>query len=340
MNTAIFAYTRRGCDIALRVERQLTGRGAVKKFTAARLAQPGFSPIPPGGRDFYGSQFAWADVLIFVGSCGIAVREIAPHVRDKRTDPAVIALDERGTFVIPLLSGHMGGANALARELARGLGATPVVTTATDLNGRFSVDTWAVERGLALDSMEMAKAISAAILEGDVPLCTDFPVGSPLPAGLVAGTGGQLGIYVGYETKAPFQRTLRIIPPVLHLGIGCRKGVCAGVIRRAVAHTLEQARIDPRAVRCVASIDRKAEEPGLKEFVRENRWPLRCYPAERLMAVAGDFTPSPFVASVTGADNVCERAAMVGAARLIVKKTVYDGVTVAVAAENWEVSFG
>ncbi|MBR5381805.1 MAG: cobalamin biosynthesis protein CbiG, partial [Oscillospiraceae bacterium] len=233
MKTAVFAYTRRGCGTALQLRDALGGE--VRLFTVERLLMEGFEPIPRPSRPFYGELFCRCDALVFVGACGIAVREIAPFVRDKRTDPAVVSVDERARFVVPLLSGHIGGANELAVKLAESLGAVPVVTTATDTEGRFSVDAWAKKQGFVIADMKAAKAVSAAILERDIPLCCDLPVKTPLPAGVFAGDAGDIGIYIGWEIKEPFQTTLRLIPPAVHLGIGCRKGTEAGAIERAVS---------------------------------------------------------------------------------------------------------
>ena len=130
-----------------------------------------------------------------------------------------------------------------------------------------------------------------------------------------------------------------MIPPVLHLGIGCRKGTGAQTIREAVKAVLEEHNIDIRALKCAASIDLKANEEGLLEFCREQELPVQFYSAEELKAVPGTFTPSEFVQSVTGVDNVCERSALIGAEELIVKKTAWNGVTVALAAEHLEVRF-
>lgn len=149
MNIAIFAYSRTGCKTARRICMALP-EAETLCYAVSRLAEPGFLPLE---KAVYGAAFSEMDALIFVGAAGIAVREIAPYVRDKRTDPAVLGLDERANFVIPLLSGHIGGANALARRLAAALGATAVVTTATDVNGKFSVDTWAAEHGCAISDM-------------------------------------------------------------------------------------------------------------------------------------------------------------------------------------------
>ena len=277
--------------------------------------------------------------MIFVGSVGIAVREIAPHVRSKATDPAVIAVDERGQFVISVLSGHIGGANALAGHLAAALGATPVITTATDINRRFSADAWAARSGCRISSLSAAKAVSAAILEHDVPLCADVPVTGPLPAGVYSGRSGPVGIHIGYRVCRPFDVTLRLIPPMLRLGLGCRRGTERDTVRRAVEQVCRENAIDRRAICCAASIDLKADEAGLLEYCREEKLPISFYCAETLQAVPGEFTPSAFVRSITGVDNVCERAALLGAQQLIVRKTALDGVTVALAVRTWEVRF-
>ena len=339
MKLAIFAYSRRGCILARRVMAALPGAEG-ECYTLSRFEEAGFLPIPQPSQPFYGELFQGMDALIFVGAAGIAVRSIAPHVRSKKTDPAVLCLDERGSWVIPLLSGHIGGANALARTLAEALGAQCVLTTATDVNHRFSVDTWATENGYVLSSMPAAKAVSAAILERDVPFLSDLPVLTDPAPGLSPGEGGSVGIYIGWEKKEPFDTTLRLTPRVLHLGVGCRRGTAEEAIRAAVDGVLEERGIDPAAICCAASIDLKKDEEGLLAFCRRRGWPVRFYTAEELKALPGDFTPSEFVAKITGVDNVCERAALMGAERLIVHKTALNGVTVALAAEKREVRFG
>ena len=339
MKLAVFAYSRRGCALAGRVRAALPdSEGAC--YTLQRFEEPGFLPIPQPSQPFYGELFQTMDALVFVGAAGIAVRSIAPHVRSKKTDPAVLCLDERGNWVIPLLSGHIGGANALAKTLAKALDARCVLTTATDVNHRFSVDTWATENGYALSSMSAAKAVSAAILEGDVPLLSDLPVSGDLAPGLMRGSSGSVGIYIGWEKKEPFDTTLRLVPKVLRLGLGCRRGTEEEKIRSAVDGVLEAQGIDPAAIRCAASIDLKKDEEGLLRFCGHRGWPVSFYSAEELQAVPGEFTPSEFVAKITGVDNVCERAALLGAEKLILHKTAVNGVTVALAAEKTEVRFG
>ena len=200
MRAALFAFSRGGCATARRILAALPDE-AWMCYTMPRFEEPGFLPLD---KAVYGACFSSMDALVFVGACGIAVREIAPYVKSKKTDPAVVCIDEAGRCVIPLLSGHIGGANALAVKLAEKLGATAVVTTATDVRGKFSVDAWAAQHGCAISDMALAKVVSAAILEEDIPLCSQFPLPAPLPEGTFAGESGPLGVFIGWRTKAHF----------------------------------------------------------------------------------------------------------------------------------------
>lgn len=340
MRVAVFAFTRQGCETARRVLEALGDSNNCRAYAVEQYAGDGFAPIVLPLSSFAGPIFSRADAMVFVGACGIAVRAIATHIRDKRTDPAVLVVDELGRCVISLLSGHIGGANDLAKALARSLGATPVITTATDVHQKFSVDEWAARHGFAIDSIQAAKAVAAAILEGPVPLVSDLPIVTALPNGVVPGDRGSVGICISWEKKHPFSETLLLVPPMLHLGIGCRRGTPAPAIREAVEAVLSAHHIHPSAVKCAASIDLKADEPGLLDCCAGMGWPLSFYSAKELEAAEGIFTPSEFVRGVTGVDNVCERAAMLGADTLLVRKTSGNGVTVAVAAEHLEVRFG
>lgn len=323
----ILAFSRRGMETAGRIARALEGEYETECLR------------PEGNlRPLVEARFPVSDALIFVGSCGIAVRAIAPFLKGKTRDPAVIVSDETGKWVISLLSGHIGGANALALRIARAIGAQPVITTATDVNKRFSVDAWATKAGLSIGSMDLAKRFSAAILERDLPLCSDFPVEGPPPAGVFWGDSGALGAAVSCLKKNPFEETLCLVPQKLHLGVGCRRGTPCS----AFEEILSALPIHPEAVRSVASIDIKQDEQGLLDFCAAHNWGARFYPAAQLMALGGEFTGSDFVQKTVGVDNVCERAAMVSAgpgARLILRKTISGGVTMAAATEDWRVCF-
>ena len=278
------------------------------------FAQPGFLPLEKG---VYGAEFSRCGALIFIGACGIAVREIAPFVRSKKTDPAVLVIDDRARFVIPILSGHIGGANALAQALAAALHAAAVITTATDGHGKFSVDAWAARNDCAISDMALAKAFSAAILERDLPLMSVFPIASALPGGIFEAASGKLGVYIGCDTKSPFEQTLRLIPKKLRVGIGCRRAFARRRLCPPSGRFLRIMR-STCAAAGVYSIDLKKDEPGLLAACRTLRLPAQFYSAQALAAVPGSFSDSGFVASVTGVGCVCERAAMLGAERLLV----------------------
>ncbi len=370
MKASIFCYSLKGKDTARRVYDLITkeyeaeaecfspdriadeGGGYGRDVTEfepgheGQMPEPAFRGIPRPSGSFYGEHFNSKDLIISVGSVGICVRHVAPYVKSKVTDPAVIVIDELGQHVIPVLSGHIGGANRISEVLARELGGEAVITTATDINGKFAVDEWAARNGMAISGMAMAKDFAAAILERSLPFKTDFPYKGAMPKGMKEicsddSSCGEdnIGMYITWTTREPFPKTLRLIPRCLALGIGCRRGTAEEAIEEAVKKTLRENLIDIRAVASVASIDLKKDEEGLLEYCRKMKIEPEFFTAEELKAVEGDFTPSEFVKGITGVDNVCERAALIKADRLIVRKTACDGVTVAVAVKDMEVSF-
>ncbi|MEE0954969.1 MAG: cobalt-precorrin 5A hydrolase [Eubacterium sp.] len=317
----------------------------------------GILPLAAPVKTWAEEQFREADVIIFIGATGIAVRIIAPFVRDKRTDPAVICLDEKGKFCISLLSGHIGGANRLVSGMSGYLGSTPVITTATDINQKFAVDVYAKENGISISNMTYAKEVSAALLSGEpVGFYTSFPVEGRLPEGIYWSdklmqaredhgeeieNGISLGIYISPSyARAYFDHTLWLIPKCLVLGIGCKKGTPAEQIERFVEQTLKSYSLYQEAVSMAASIDVKKDEPGILSYCRTHGLPFRTYSAEELKAVPGKFSHSDFVEQKVGVDNVCERSAIrAGGRHLLISKTSRNGITLAVAMTNYKVYF-
>ena len=332
MSVWIVAFTLRGANLAAYLGRTLPGARA---FSMAKYAaQAGTEPVE---RLADWRRMAWeqAEGLVFVGAVGIAVRSIAPLLRSKTTDPAVVVVDEAGQFAISLVSGHMGGANQLARQVASCLDATPVVTTATDVNGKFAVDVFAVKNGLA---MRRTKEISAAILAGrPVGIHTAYRLEGEVPPELTPGQVQEENVEIGFCARYP--GSLLLIPRQVYLGLGCRRGTTVQAIAPGVEAALSAHGIPRCAVVGAASIDLKACEPGLLTWAREARLPLTFYAAETLRQAEGEFSSSEFVKSVTGADNVCERAAVLaaGGGRILVKKQAANGVTVAAAEKEMRI---
>ena len=303
-----------------------------------------------------GRCFEKYDMIIFIGAAGIAVRAIAPFVRDKRTDPAVIVMDECGKFCISLLSGHIGGANEMVKVLASALNCIPVITTATDVSSRFAVDSYAVRNGMQISNMTYAKEVSAALLAGEpVGFYTNFEVEGNLPDGIYWAeklgqaredkaedpNGTSLGIYISPSyNRAYFDHTLWLIPRCLTLGIGCKKDTPMAKIEKLVDDTLRAYSLYPEAIASVATIDLKKDEPGLLRFCQIHNVPLHTYTASELNSLQGSFTGSNFVKEVTGVDNVCERSSVIDAGGdLIIRKQSADGVTLAVAMNHLVIKF-
>lgn len=282
------------------------------------------------------------DGIIFIGAVGIAVRLIAPHIKSKELDPAVVVVDELAQYVIPILSGHIGGANELASKAAEQLCAIPIVTTATDLNGVFAVDVWSRKSNCAILDIGTIKYVSAALLRGDeVGFVSDFEVLGELPKGISAGLNAKIGILFSiHPKKQPFSTTLQVIPKIITLGVGCKKNTDPKGFENYMLATLKEQDISIKAIKQVVSIDLKKEEACIKLFCEKYQLAFHTFCARELSEVAGDFTPSEFVKRTTGVDNVCERSAVLGSGgKLLLKKQSKDGITVAIAGEKWRCEF-
>ena len=311
-------------------------------------------PFLPSLENVIEHAFKEYDGIIFVGATGIAVRCIAPYIKSKYEDPAVVVVDEIGKYSISLLSGHIGGANALTKQVAAMVGAVPVINTATDINGCFAIDLYAREKNLFMEPVSMCKKISSALLnEKPVRIKSDFPIVSSLPDFMELEEKGSedspriyFSLFSGTEED---HNTLYLIPKVLTIGIGCRKGASYEKIENAVVQSLKKtgARNQKNVKQMlqstigIASIDVKKKELGIQQFADKYHLPFVTYTAEELEKVEGNFSHSDFVERTVGVDNVCERAAIKACecGRIIMEKATYDGVTVAIAMSDWSVDF-
>ena len=186
MNISIITFTENGTKLAEKIRQAFVG---TKTEEAKKL---GLSLS-----DWTRQQFAEKNAIVVIGACGIAVRMIAPFVSDKLSDSPVVVADEAGTFVIPLLSGHMGGANELAEQIAGQIGGIPVITTATDGRGVFAADSWAVQHGCAVKDIREIQYISGGLLRGEqVGLRSDFSIAGALPDGVQLDTSHDCGMLI------------------------------------------------------------------------------------------------------------------------------------------------
>lgn len=270
---------------------------------------------------FVREGFAEGAALIFVGAVGIAVRAISPYVKDKLYDSPVIVIDDAGQFVIPILSGHAGGANKLAATVAGLIDAVPVITTSTDVNEAFSADVFAIENHLTIRNRDGIKKISAKAVEGK-PVTISIKDYPPKDA---------VDIIVADETDREY--SLLLSPKKYVVGIGMKKGKDQEDAEQFLMSILRDNNIDISDVYALATIDVKEDEPTLKYLRDKYRIPLITFEASVLARAEGDFASSGFVKDTVGVDNVCERAASLAAgphATRIVSKTCGEGMTISV----------
>ena len=372
---AIAGFTTNGCVLAQKIANELEGARA---WAPCRIAEeaglPGFDSVGAWAGDAFAQG---CDGIVFVGACGIAVRAVAPYVASKMHDPAVVCVDEAGRWAISLLSGHVGGANDLARRVARIVGATPVVTTATDVRGVFAIDEWAAHRGLVISNPQLIKRVSGALLEGrrvgvrvgrQVSLAGELPAGfvheecagdtdsasdtndagdirKPCPAEAAHDSADAVRalhahVHIGPELPGESDPdTLHLITRNAVVGVGCRRGCEPAILQDGVEAALASLGLAPEAVSALATIDLKAAEPAVVELAAKHGWLLRTFSAQALAAQGGDFASSEFVRTHVGVDNVCERAlACCGAVRVL-NKQAHQGTTVAVGLVPEVLSF-
>ena len=343
MNIKFVSFSAKGCRTAYNISRMLMyniPEYECEAFASQKYIEDDYTgPLTESLDEWTGRQFKISDAIVFVCACGIAVRAIAPYVRKKTKDPAVIVVDELGRYVVPILSGHIGGANEIAVKIADITGGEAVITTATDINRKFAVDTFAKANELAISDFKLAKEISSAVLRGEkIGLICDFDIKGRLPDSLVLeskNTGTALKIHIGYGIEAD-NDTLVLTPKDYVIGMGCRRGKSFEELRAAACEAAQKAGITLDEVCALASVDLKADEEGILQLCREYGLKKQFYTAQELSGAEGDFSPSDFVKSNVGVDNVCERAAYLasGCGDIILKKLSKNGVTAAVAVKK------
>ncbi len=356
---AVWALTEKGCNLGLL---------CLAKMPGATLFVPKKRNVEPEKVKSFSSfsgavkqNFNLFDGHVFILATGIVVRVISTLLQDKTVDPAVVVLDENGSFSISLLSGHLGGGNHLASRLATMLGAQAVITTATDCAGILAFDSLAVKIGAKIEDKEKIKITSSCLIHS-------------APVALVENMGITEAYYkaqnnithfskvdehalAGYEAvcvvsdklfnfgDALLAKTLFLRPPVLHIGIGCNSGTSADEIERGVRAVLKTHNLSILSVAGVASVDKKASEKGLLLFVERNKWGVVFFEVEKLNNVSHFLlsAPSKYAMKYIGAKGVAEPAALLSAgngARLVVPKHKIGNITVAIAESKDSIMAG
>jgi len=343
---AIVAITSRGAELARRLGGMLPGVGVYlpEKFRCEDDCRYFDQPLAvwlPG-------LFAEVEQLVCIMATGIVVRILGRELKGKDRDPAVVVMDEAGQFAISLLSGHLGGANDLVRMLATLCGATPVITTATDVNKLPAWDQAARDAGLLVEPVAHLKTLNRLLLDGGKIALVDrrrriTGIFSGVPGVTLfdnfasASRSNADGLVFVTHRHLPHLQNqsemLALRPRDLVVGIGCNRGTGAEEIETAVRNKLKQAFLAFASIACIASIDAKRDEPGLLEFAENNHLPLEFHSAEELNRVDIPSPVSLAAQKAVGAKGVCEPAALLSSrmGEMLIRKQKVGNLTLAVA---------
>ncbi|MGH8566706.1 MAG: cobalt-precorrin 5A hydrolase [Gammaproteobacteria bacterium] len=343
---AIYAITKHGIGIAARLLAGLPGADLYVSEKLHTAAPEGALPLrlPMGPRLV--ETFDAYDCHVFIISVGAVVRMIAPLLKDKKTDPAVVCVDDDARFAICVLSGHVGRGNAYTDRIAGLLEAQAVITTASDVRGTLTVDILGRELGWTLDDPDRNVTRGSAAVVNAQPVAFVQEAGEPgfwpedqaLPEGVVYAISIEAVEPALYEilliaTDREFRETHPVHwanaviyrPKSLVLGLGCDRGASAEMVERGVVAIFTRHNLSTQSIKAVATVDRKADEPAFLRLCETHGWPLETYPAEALDAVPGIENPSETVKRHVGTRGVAEPAALLGAGAetLLVPKQVY-----------------
>ena len=351
MRLSIISFTENGKQLSGRIAKLLDKKLEVELYAKyeAGIKDDTFSDIlyvKTSVGDWAKERMQEKSALLFIGACGIAVRAVAPFLTDKLHDVPVLVMDEKGKYVIPILSGHMGGANDLANHIAERAGAEAVITTATDINKKFAVDLFAKRNSLYIANKDGIAKVSSKVLAGkEITICIE--TGREITC---EETGVQIVPYppVGFvdvvvtSKDDMFDTSLLLKPREYVIGIGCKKGKKVNEIDDFILKAIKKKGISIMQIFGLSSISQKRDEQGITQWCRKEGIPFFTYTAEELQEVNGTFTKSMFVKDQVGVDNVCERAAVKACGedgKLILPKVAENGMTIAIARREWKVCF-
>lgn len=334
MKMAIISVSEKGRDLALNLKEKIDSDSTVIRCDLYHKDVKRHFPV----------LFYEYDAIVAIMASGILIRSIASLVESKLTDPAVINIDDNARFAISTLSGHLGGANELTNKIAGLIGATPVITTSTDINNKLGIDVLARDLYLSIDNAKEIVHFNKAILEGrEISMTVNPSKNFDYLFEYINRNTLEINVSIYYSSKVNtdeihvsldgHEMTLRERRIVV--GIGCRRGKEFEFIHEGFKKSLDDLNIKPSRVNLITSAEIKKDEKGILELSSKLGIPVEFVEMDKLrLFESGDVSKSEFVYSKFGIYGVCEPSALIMAgfdSRLIYKKTSYDGVTIAVA---------
>jgi len=356
MKVAIIAITKNGIEHAKALKPKLPGAELWVSEKQKALA-PEADGTFPAIKDFTEKAWDHYDGLVYHVSLGAVVRTVAPFLKGKDVDPAVVTVDDAARFAISVLSGHVGGANELTEQVAAALGATAVVTTASDARKTIPVDILGRELGWTVEAKDFVTPVSAAVVnekaiafvqEAGEPDWWTRP--TPLPKNIrvfgsiaEARAAGSFEAWLVVSERASdalqselggdWERSVIYRPKTLWCGMGCDFGTDLPELLGLIEGTFAQAGLSPKCIAGIASIDLKAKEEALHQLAQHWSLPLQFFTRDELNEKKTKSMPNPLVMKYTGAVGVCEPSAMLaaGVGDLVVLKHKSQRATLAVA---------
>jgi cobalt-precorrin 5A hydrolase len=333
---AYIAVTEAGFTIAKMLKISLGGQILGTERHRDKIDQ-GF----PSFSDAVDHAFKHYDELVFIMALGIVVRSTASYVKDKYSDPAIVVVDDLGLHAISFLSGHIGGANELTLKIAEVIGASPVITTATDIHGKGAFELYLRDRSIEPKPYrEISKWANMNLAEGRHLWIIDENALIPLPKGCTAGTEAKLKdypkgqvLYIGERDTPELRQKCKALIPIktLVIGLGFRKGKTQTELQKAIEETLAAYQLNFSAIKTFATIGLKAKEEGLIALSKTHNIPITIIEESAIEAVQHLFKTSAFVEETVGVKNVSEPCAyLASGGTLLHEKRIVDGVTVAV----------
>ena len=335
MKVAIVSVSDKGKNLAISIKEKLNNDSTIIKADLFHKNVKKYLKI----------AFYEYDAVIAVMASGILIRSIAPYIESKTSDPAVLNIDDNGNFVISTLSGHLGGANSLTNKIAELIGATPVITTSSDINNRLGIDVLARDLYLSIDRPREILFFNKAILEGHEITLTSKSKKEYLIEYLRNNTL-EIDVCFNYSDDVDDDEIrvsldgheLILKEKKMVVGIGCRRGKECEKIYEGLKKSLNDINIDKSRINQLTSAEIKKDEKGILELSEKLDIPVSFIEIEKLkLFESNDVQKSDFVKSKFGIYGVCEPSALIMAgfdSKLIYKKTSYDGVTIAIAVSK------
>lgn len=322
MKLAVITVTEKGVRNGLKIKEKIN----CDVFTISKFMKEKTLLIENGLQNFFEKNLLKYDTFLFITASGIAVRTIAPFIKSKDKDPAVLTMDEEGNFIISLLSGHLGGANEAAKILGEITGAVPVISTASDVSGKIAVDTIAMKINGKLESLESAKKVTSLIVAGkEVDIKVSENMENENPQGVIL-ISNRKNIEIA-----------KIIPQNIVVGIGCKKNKEAEKIIDAVKDSFEKLNLCEESIRVFATVDIKENEAGIIGTAEYFGKELKIISREDIQKIENNFETSQFVKKSIGVGAVSAPCAFIagkGRGKFLAEKLKYEGITISIFEEE------